>query len=203
VRSFISISIARQQLDEPIPMLGDVSPRTAIRSKREREKVFLDQDTGKPHGACSVRRSNGGLRVRMAVGRTGDCRSQALTQDNQQPMLSLPKSRFERTDDVARQGSDAQQRLRTARSGVCRARLSRARHASAPRYIGIFRKDSSKLLRVERDQMIGALAPDRSDQAFSISVLPGRAERSGPVPDAHCSHPSAASWSLTRSFAAG
>jgi hypothetical protein len=41
VRSFISISIAfyRQQLDEPIPMLGDVSPRTAIRSKKEREKV--------------------------------------------------------------------------------------------------------------------------------------------------------------------
>lgn len=29
----------RQQLDEPIPMLGDVSPRTAIRSKQEREKV--------------------------------------------------------------------------------------------------------------------------------------------------------------------
>src|ERR1700737_5582603 len=34
--------------------------------------------------------------------------------------MSLPKSRFERTDDVARQGSDAQQPLRTARSGVCR-----------------------------------------------------------------------------------
>jgi hypothetical protein len=29
----------RRQLDEPIPMLGDVSPRTAIRSKKEREKV--------------------------------------------------------------------------------------------------------------------------------------------------------------------
>jgi hypothetical protein len=37
-------------------------------------------------------------------------------------------------DDVARQGSDAQQRLRTARSGVCRARPSRAKHAVAPRY---------------------------------------------------------------------
>jgi hypothetical protein len=48
--------------------------------------------------------------------------------------LSLPKSRFERTDDVARQGSDAQRRLRTARSGVCRARPSRAKHAFAPRY---------------------------------------------------------------------
>jgi hypothetical protein len=26
--------------------------------------------------------------------------------------------------------------------------------------------------------------------AFSISVLPGRADRGGPVPDTHCSHPS-------------
>src|SRR6202023_1341326 len=55
---------------------------------------------------------------------------------------------------------------------------------------GIFRKDSAKMLGVERDQMISALAPDRPDEAFSISVLPGRAERGGPVPDAHCSHPS-------------
>jgi FtsP/CotA-like multicopper oxidase with cupredoxin domain len=48
--------------------------------------------------------------------------------------LSLPKSRFERIDDVARQGLDAQQRLRTARSGVCRACPSQAKHAFAPRY---------------------------------------------------------------------
>ena len=32
----------------------------------------------------------------------------------------------------------------------------------------IFRKDSSKLLDVEYEQMIRALAPDRADQAFSI-----------------------------------
>jgi hypothetical protein len=55
---------------------------------------------------------------------------------------------------------------------------------------GIFPKDSAKVLRVERDQMISTLAPDRPDQAFSISVLPGRAERGGPVPDAHRSHSS-------------
>src|SRR5580704_4518801 len=48
--------------------------------------------------------------------------------------LSLPKSGFERIDDVARQGLDAQQRLRTARSGVCRACPSRAKHAFASRY---------------------------------------------------------------------
>jgi len=55
---------------------------------------------------------------------------------------------------------------------------------------GIFRKDSSKVLRVEHDQMISALAPDRADQAFSMSVLLRRAERNWPVPDAHGSHPS-------------
>jgi hypothetical protein len=55
---------------------------------------------------------------------------------------------------------------------------------------GIFRKASAKVIRVERDQMVSALAPDRPDQGFGISVLPGRAERGGPVPDAHCSHPS-------------
>src|SRR6202035_3136702 len=49
-------------------------------------------------------------------------------------VVSLPKSRFERADDVARQGSDAQQRLRTAQSGVCRAHPSRAKHAFASRY---------------------------------------------------------------------
>ena len=55
---------------------------------------------------------------------------------------------------------------------------------------GIFRKDSAKVFRVEHDQMISALAPDRSNQAFSISVLPRREERRGSVPDTHCSYPS-------------
>src|ERR1700756_4417362 len=37
--------------------------------------------------------------------------------------------------------------------------------------------------------MICALAPDRSDQAFSMSVLPGRAVRGRLVPDPHSTHP--------------
>ncbi len=41
---------------------------------------------------------------------------------------------------------------------------------------GVFRKNSSKVLCVGDDQMIGALAPDRPDEAFNISVLPGRTE---------------------------
>ncbi len=41
---------------------------------------------------------------------------------------------------------------------------------------GIFRKNSSKVLCVEHNQMISALASDRPDQAFNISIPPGRAE---------------------------
>ena len=43
---------------------------------------------------------------------------------------------------------------------------------------GEFRKNPPKMLFVEfeYDQMIGTLASDRSDQAFNMAVLPGRAE---------------------------
>ena len=41
---------------------------------------------------------------------------------------------------------------------------------------GEFRKNPPKLLFVDHDQMIGALAPDRPDQAFNMAVLPGSAE---------------------------
>jgi hypothetical protein len=37
-------------------------------------------------------------------------------------------------------------------------------------------ENSSKVLSVEHNQMIRALASDRSDQAFNISILPGRTE---------------------------
>ena len=75
---------------------------------------------------------------------------------------------------------------------ACAGRVLPERNVSSHLVIidGVFRKNSPKVLRVEHDQMISALAPDRPDQAFNISVLPGRAERGGPVPDAHCSHPS-------------
>jgi hypothetical protein len=69
-----------------------------------------------------------------------------------------------------------------------RVRLERNMRSNLVIIDGIFRKDSAKVLRVERDQIISALAPDRLDQAFSVSVLPRRAERGGPVPDAHGSH---------------
>src|SRR5260370_36407051 len=52
----------------------------------------------------------------------------------------------------------------------------------------IFRKNSPKVLCVEYYQMLKTFVSDRPDQALNISVLPGRAERGGPIPDAHCSH---------------
>ena len=41
---------------------------------------------------------------------------------------------------------------------------------------GEFRKNPPKMLFVDHDQMIGALTPDRPDQAFNMAVLPGSAE---------------------------
>ena len=53
---------------------------------------------------------------------------------------------------------------------------------------GIFRKNSPKVLCVEYHQMVKTFVSDRPDQALNISVLPGRVERGGPIPDAHRSH---------------
>jgi hypothetical protein len=55
---------------------------------------------------------------------------------------------------------------------------------------GVFHKDALKVLRVERHQMIRALAPNRSDQAFSMSIPPRRAIRGRLVPDSHGTHSS-------------
>ena len=49
----------------------------------------------------------------------------------------------------------------------------------------VFRKDSPKVLSIEHQQMVRALAPDRANHAFDVSVLPRRSERRGPVPDPH------------------
>jgi hypothetical protein len=50
---------------------------------------------------------------------------------------------------------------------------------------GIFCQNSSKVLGVDHDQMISALAPDRPDQTFNVSVLPRCAQRRRPVSDPH------------------
>ena len=38
------------------------------------------------------------------------------------------------------------------------------------------------------DEMVHALAPDRSDQPFGKAILPRRGRRGGLVPDAHSAH---------------
>jgi DNA-binding transcriptional MerR regulator len=107
-----------------------------------------------------------------------------------------PTCRFRNLDSSVPMMEPAKDRVRNNVSEpldrACAGRVLPKRNMCSHLIIinGIFRKDSAKVFRVEHDQMISALAPDRSDQAFSISVLPGRAERGGPVPDTHCSHPS-------------
>ena len=48
--------------------------------------------------------------------------------------LSLPNTRFARTDGAIRRGSDAQQCLRTAQLGACKERPSRAKREFALHY---------------------------------------------------------------------
>ena len=102
--------------------------------------------------------------------------------------------RFRNLDSSVPMMSPAKDRIRNNVSEpldrTCAGRVLLERNMRSHLVIidGIFRKDLAMVIRVERDQLIGALAPNRLDQAFSISVLPGRAERGGLVPDAHGSH---------------
>ena len=75
---------------------------------------------------------------------------------------------------------------------ACAGRVLPERNVSSHFIIigGIFRQNSPQVLCVEHDQMISAFTSDRPDQALNISVLPGRAERGGPIPDTHRSHAS-------------
>ena len=46
-------------------------------------------------------------------------------------------------------------------------------------------QDAALMRLAEDDEMIHALAPDRSDQPFGKAILPGRGRRRRVVPDAH------------------
>ena len=46
-------------------------------------------------------------------------------------------------------------------------------------------QDAALMRLAEDDEMIHALAPDRSDQPFGTAILPRRGRRGGLVPDAH------------------
>jgi len=72
--------------------------------------------------------------------------------------------RFVHIDGVARQGSDTQQRLRTYRT--CAGRVLPERDVSSHLIIIGRRKNSQKMLCVERDQMVKTFVPDRPDQAL-------------------------------------
>jgi hypothetical protein len=59
-------------------------------------------------------------------------------------------------------------------------------------------KNSPKVLFAEHDQMIGTLAPYRSDQALQIPILPGRAESRMPMARTRALTPNARSLSRIR-----
>src|SRR5436190_9097882 len=75
---------------------------------------------------------------------------------------------------------------------ACVRRILAKRNVSSHLIIidGIPRKNPSKVICVERDEMVSALAPERPDQTFNMAILPGRAERDGPIRDPHRAHPS-------------
>jgi hypothetical protein len=64
---------------------------------------------------------------------------------------------------------------------TCVGRILPERNVSSHFIIigGILRKNSSKVIFADYDHMISALAPNRPDQAFNISILPGRARWAG------------------------
>src|SRR6266436_3818623 len=99
--------------------------------------------------------------------------------------------RFRILDSSVPMVQPAKDRMRNNVSGPLDwARVGRVlpeRNVSSPFVIvgSIFCKNSSKVLCVENYQMVKTFASDRPDQAFNIAVLPGRAIRGGPVPNAH------------------
>ena len=60
----------RRTLDDPIPALGNVSPRKAARTARGREGHCVAEEVGEPFCAARLRRPHEQLRFRMDVGRT-------------------------------------------------------------------------------------------------------------------------------------
>src|SRR5262245_28255635 len=77
-------------------------------------------------------------------------------------------------------------RLRAPSSYLNRPSFARAKVGShlivVARVLG---QNASKVLFVEHDHMVGALASRRPDQAFDMAVLPGRTEGRRPIPNAH------------------
>ena len=80
-------------------------------------------------------------------------------------------------------GHDRSSRLdRTAERGVLR---ESEMGAGAIVVVGVGPEDSAKMRLAQDHDMIQAFAPDRADEPFNVSVLPGRAGRSWSVPDAY------------------
>ena len=73
----------RNTLDEPIPALGNQTPRKAVKTAKGRKKVIkgdrVAEDAGEPISAAASRGSDGRLRLHVAVARTRRWRRAAGT----------------------------------------------------------------------------------------------------------------------------
>jgi len=80
---------------------------------------------------------------------------------SRRPRLSLLKTRFERIDGGARQESDGDN-VSEPLDGACAGRVLPEHNVNSHFIIigSVFRKNSSKVLGIKNNQMIGALAPD-------------------------------------------
>jgi hypothetical protein len=88
--------------------------------------------------------------------------------------LSLPKTRFVRTDDVIRPGLHVQRYFRSARSGAGSGHPERNMRTRPIIIGGEFREDPPQVILVEHDQMIDTFAPDRPDKAFKMPFCQDR-----------------------------
>jgi len=99
------------------------------------------------------------------------------TRRRRSPVLS------ENSDSCIRLRDDASESLHRV---ACRGRPSK--REVGPHFIiiaGVLRQNASKVPFVQHDHVVDALASRRPDQAFNMTILPGRTEGRRPVPDAH------------------
>jgi len=103
----------------------NISATVVADVKRFSHQINTDEVFGTHR--CRYQRENG-----AAWGNSASD-SVAPTRISSKKPLSLPKTRFERIDGVAHQGSNTRQYLRIARLAVCRAHPSRGKREFEPR----------------------------------------------------------------------
>src|SRR5262249_29412004 len=114
-----------------------INPLYAALRPRNEIKHFLARHVeGAAHMAEGYTRARPG-NIRVCIGTSGPAGPDMITGlysawADSIPILSLPKTRFEHSHGVVRQGPDTRQCRRAVRPAVCRAHPSRAKRGSEP-----------------------------------------------------------------------